>query len=56
MFRDEEDDIQEEVALALHLYSLEDILEHNAITIEEALTKLIMDGHLILPEITPVKY
>jgi len=54
MFKDETEQIEEEVRQALEVYTLEDILEHNDLTIEEALTILIDQGYIELPEVRPV--
>lgn len=47
-------DIKKEVENALETYSIEEILEHNDLTIEDALVLLIKDGWLILPETQPL--
>lgn len=53
MFKDREwKRIEEEVSNALETFSLEEILEQGDLTIEEALTYLIVNGVLELPEVT----
>lgn len=41
---------------ALELYSLEDILEYNDITPEDALEFLVEQGYVNLPEIEPLEF
>ena len=55
MFKDETEHIEQDVKTALEIYTLEDILEHNDITLEEALTALIVEGYIELPEVRPVR-
>lgn len=53
MFKDREwKKIEGEVSNALETFSLEEILEQGDLTIEEALTYLIINGLLELPEVT----
>jgi hypothetical protein len=55
MFKDTTEQIEDEVRQALEVYSLDDILDYNDITLEEAITKLIIEGHIELPEVRPVR-
>lgn len=55
MFKDEEDLIEQDVSAALEIFTLEDILEHNDLTVEEALVALIREGIIELPDIRPVR-
>ena len=43
--------IEKDVDLALEIYTLEDILEQNDLTVEEALVILVENGFLVLPEV-----
>lgn len=54
MFGDTEDKIKEDLDNALQTYTVEDILEHNDLTIEDALFLLLNEGYIILPETKPV--
>lgn len=54
MFGDEDEDLLEEVVWALGTYTVDDILEHNDMTIEDALTILLREGFITLPETRPV--
>lgn len=54
MFRDEDDDLIEEINLVLQVYDFEDILAENDMTIAEALTKLVLGGYIALPEMKPL--
>lgn len=54
MFGDPKEELIEEVEKTLLVYPLEDILLDNDLTIEEALVLLIQDGHIVLPETTPL--
>lgn len=55
MFKDVSEKILEEVESALETYSFEDILELNDLTVEEALTILIENGYVELPEVRSVR-
>jgi hypothetical protein len=55
MFKDEEETIEQEVIAALELFTLEDILEHNDLTVEEAIVALVREGIIELPEVRPVR-
>jgi hypothetical protein len=55
MFKDTTEQIEDDVKAALEIYSLDDILDHNDITLEEALTALIVEGYIELPEVRPVR-
>jgi len=46
--------IETEVEKALEIYTLEEILEMNDLTIEEALVILVDNGFLELPEVKTV--
>ena len=48
-------DTEEKVENALETYTLEEILEQNDITVEEALTHLVMNGIIDLPKIVTVR-
>lgn len=54
MFKDHSEQIEDDVRLALEAYTLEDILEHNDITLEEALAILIQEGFIQLPDQKPL--
>jgi hypothetical protein len=54
MFKDETEEIEQDVLSALEVHTLEEILEHNDLTLEEALAILIREGYLQLPEVRPV--
>lgn len=51
MFRDTSESIKEEVEKALETYSVEEILEHNDLTLEEVLELLVREGFILLPEV-----
>lgn len=55
MFKDEEDLIASDVNAALEIYTLEEILEHNDLTVEEALVALVREGLIELPDLRPVR-
>jgi len=55
MFKDPSDIIKEEVEAALETWDFEEILEHNDMTIEEALIILVENGFIQLPEISSVR-
>lgn len=44
------------LATLLETYTLEDILELNDITEEEALDFLVTQGFLVLPEVQPLEF
>ncbi len=50
MFKDNTEAIKEEVSRALAVYSFEEILEENDMTIEEILVILVENGFIALPE------
>lgn len=54
MFGDPDDDIKEEVLSLLEIYTLEQILDYNDLTVEEAITMLFLEGYIELPEIKPI--
>ena len=54
MFKDITEQIEEEVLRALEVYTLEEILEYNDLSLEEALTSLVQEGVIQLPEVRPV--
>lgn len=51
MFGDNEKTTREDLEHALDAYSVEEILEHNDMTLEDVLFILLNDGYIILPEI-----
>ena len=55
MFKDEEDLIEQDVIAALEIFTLDEILEHNDLTVEEALVALVREGLIELPEVRPVR-
>lgn len=48
---DEDDKFEEEVAKALDVYSLEEILEHNDHDAQSILVLLLQEGFIVLPEV-----
>lgn len=44
------DDIEDKITLILESYSLEDILEMNDLTAQDAIYLLFMEGHISEPE------
>lgn len=54
LFKDQMDDLEEEIDAYLEAYTLDDILEDNDTTITKMLAILIAEGYLILPDAKPV--
>lgn len=50
MFHDELEDWDDDVNKTLEVYSLEEILQENDMTITRALTLLLIEGYIVLPE------
>jgi len=55
MFTDDTEQIIDEIKSLLEIYTLDDILEHNDITLEEALAILVEEGKIVIPEVRPVR-
>lgn len=54
MFRDEDDLIRLEISGILENYDVYDILDLNDMSPEDAVLRLYMDGHIVLPEVKPL--
>lgn len=55
MFGDDRDKIKEEVEAVLEVMSAEDILIDNDMDIAQALTILIDEGYIVLPELKALR-
>ena len=51
---DDDDLFEEEVAKALDVYSLEEILEHNDLDPQSLLVLLLQEGFIVLPEVRSI--
>ncbi len=50
----DDDQLEEDVMKTLEVFTLEDILDHNDMTVEEMILALVREGLIALPEIRPV--
>ena len=46
--------LRSKIERALEIYTLEEILELNDLSVEEALSILISEGYISLPEVLPI--